>query len=167
MKTKVYDKAKYHFEADNFPEDLDEKQAYVHTGFYYGWLANNDFFKDSFVADFGQDIQEFKDGKITAPELFMRVDGVLVSDDLTDEGNDFTYAYFDFNRGAYLRDYEALYDAKKLTWIPIEDEGFCLYQIEDSKENFSAVSGMLDKQYAYWKQRQNSLFNRLYRYFKR
>lgn len=38
----VFDKAKYHLETiDNL--NLDDNQAYVHSGFFFSWLINNDY----------------------------------------------------------------------------------------------------------------------------
>ena len=35
----VYDKAKYHYSGD-YPPDLPDEQAFVHTGFYLAWIID-------------------------------------------------------------------------------------------------------------------------------
>ena len=40
-KSIVFDKAKWHYEG-NFPGDLDERQAFVHTGMFLGWIIDKD-----------------------------------------------------------------------------------------------------------------------------
>src|SRR6478735_390289 len=41
--TTVYDKAKWHYEGD-FPSNLSEKQAFVHTGMYLGWIIEENLY---------------------------------------------------------------------------------------------------------------------------
>ena len=45
--TSVYDKAKWHFQGD-FPKELDDHQAYVHTGIFLGWFIDHDFVSTQF-----------------------------------------------------------------------------------------------------------------------
>ena len=100
----VYDKAKYHIDSID-EHNLPEIHAYIHTGLYLGWLIENNMLDNEFVEDFGDDIPKFKKREITAPQLFSLWDGALVDDMLTNEGNQFSQHYFDFEHGKYLDDY--------------------------------------------------------------
>jgi hypothetical protein len=60
----VYDKAKYHY-GGNYPEDLPEEQAFVHTGIFLGWVIDNDLYSDEFREDMEGYIAAFKARHIT------------------------------------------------------------------------------------------------------
>src|SRR5438477_10404913 len=96
----VYDKAKWHYDGD-FPKGLPKKQGFVHTGFFVGWLLENDMINRQFIREFGQELRgiakEFKRRKITGPEAYDAWGGCLVSDMLTVEGNEFAEKYYDGN----------------------------------------------------------------------
>src|SRR5262249_5638513 len=94
----IYDKAKYHYEGE-FPADLDDDQAYVHTGFFLGWLVEHNFLADEIVRDFEKEIAAFNARRTTAPQLYALLGGVFDETMLTDEGNRFTRAYFDLEKG--------------------------------------------------------------------
>jgi hypothetical protein len=134
----VFDKAKYHFESVE-SEGLPLEQAYVHTGMYFGWLLENglcsqDFYPPSAVDD-------FKARKITGPKLYEQDDGVLMSEMLTEEGDSFSRAYFDFETGKYLADYEAL----------VTGVGANILSGKDTWENYDKLRARIDQRYAEWK----------------
>jgi hypothetical protein len=130
----VFDKAKWHFEG-NFPEDLDERQAFVHTGLFLGWIIDNDLFSEEFAEDFAKEIRRFKARKMTGPKVYSVADGVFADDMLNKEGRAFTRAYFDFDKGKYLKDYDKLLAAG----LP------STYHVQDSWENYDRLRAQIDK----------------------
>ena len=46
----VYDKAKYHY-GGNYPDDLPDEQAFVHTGMFLGWILDHDLYAPQFWED--------------------------------------------------------------------------------------------------------------------
>lgn len=137
----IYDKASYHYTAENYPQELSKSQAFVHTGFFLGWLIKNNLVSDSFRKDWSLEMNEFLLGSITGPRLFEIIDGTLTSDDLNDEGNNFASSYFNLEKGAqYIRDYED-------TFLEYTN----LYAVKDSAQNFERICTLLTERYKLWK----------------
>ena len=138
----VYDKAKWHYEADNFGRDLDPEQGFVHTGLFLGWLVLHDLVDMDDLADARTEIEEVRARRRTGPKLLEWLDGVLMSTMLTSEGDAFTHAYFDFDRGAYLRDYH-------------ETLGIGLpspYHVRDTWSNYDRLAPLIDRRCAAWRE---------------
>ena len=141
----VFDKAKYHSGGD-WPDDLDPDQAFVHTGIYVAWLIANGLLADSaFDDDHGRELQQnLLSRRVTGPQLFEQwFDGVLTDQELTDEGDRFSRAYFDFDKGSYLADYEEL----------LVGELPDLYHVADTWSNYDVLASRLDQRLADWRQR--------------
>lgn len=139
-RVEIYDKAKYHYEGD-YPLGLPRNQAYVHTGFFLGWMTDHDLLSSQFIKDFNAEIQEFRDRKVTGPDLYRRSGGVFDDTMVNEEGNLFTRYYFDFDNGKYIRDYEELLATDLPTF----------YHAEDSWVNYKMISNRIDERYLAWK----------------
>ena len=136
----VYDKAKYHYEG-KFPRGLATTQAFVHTGLFLGWLIDRGLTSDEFLAESSAAVARFKAREITGPQIYAEWDGCLLSSMLSDEGNAFAAAYFDFDRGQYLNDYEELF----LGGLP------SLYHVSDTWENYERLKARIDERYTTWR----------------
>jgi len=137
----VYDKAKYHFDGD-FPDGLSEHQACVHAGMFLAWLVEKDMLSAQLRTDFGGDLARCIKREAKPGETYSILGGALVSDMLSTEGNAFAAAYFDFERGQYLKDYGKLL-ASGLASI---------YHVEDSWENYEKIKGRIQRRYEEWRQ---------------
>lgn len=137
--TTVYDKAKWHYEGD-FPNNLSEKQAFVHTGMYLGWIIEENLYSEEFEKESVQEILEFKQKNMTGTEVYMEWDGVFASDMLNAEGRAFTESYFNFDKGTYLNDYEAIF--------PYAES---LYEVEDTWDNYETIKAKVNDRFAAWK----------------
>jgi hypothetical protein len=137
----VFDKAKWHSDGE-FPEDLDEDQAFVHTGLYLGWVIDNHLFSEEFADDMQNEIGQFKSRKLTGPEVYAACDGVFIDDQLSEDGLAFTTEYFDFENGKFLKDYEKLFPG-----LP------SMYHVQDTWENYNKLKPVIDKRYAAWKKK--------------
>jgi len=135
----VYDKAKYHYEG-KFPRGLATTQAFVHTGLFLGWLIDRGLMSEEFYAESGEAVERFKAREISGPQIYAEWDGCLLSSMLSEEGNAFAAAYFDFDRGHYLADYEELL----LGRLP------SLYHVSDTWENFERLKARIDQRYVAW-----------------
>ena len=133
----VYDKAKYHYDGD-FPKGLPERQAFVHTGMFVGWLIDHDMI----APDFREETRGFKERQATGAQVYEAWDGCLNSDMLTEEGNRFAADYFHFERGQFLADY----DAVLVKDLPSE------YHVADTWANYELMKQKVDQRYAAWKQ---------------
>ena len=142
----VYDQAKWHFEGD-YPEDLDQYQAYVHTGLYLGWLVDNHLVSEEFLEENKENVEQFKTRKATGPKLFQYAcDGVLLLNDLNETGNRFSMEYFSFETGEYLDDYNIVLAGD----LPSQ------YHVADSWENYNKLKPILDKRFLAWKEDRSS-----------
>ena len=138
----VYDKGKYHDETVQGLA-LPEEQASVHTAFFLGWLMDRGLIGGEFAEDFGEPIAGYLNRTITAVAAYEAWDRCLLSDMLSDEGNAFAQAYFDFEKGQYLADYGELLVEE----LPSE------YHVEYSWENQHLMNSRIDARYAAWKER--------------
>lgn len=109
----TYDKAKWHCDADNFPQELPESHGYTHTGLYLSWLTEMDLLSDGFKEN--MELSSIVLRNHSPIYLYEFSGGCLFSDMLSDEGNAFSKSYFDFEKGRYLADYEDLLGAKATT----------------------------------------------------
>lgn len=150
----VYDKAKYHYDGD-FPADLEIEQGFVHTGMFLGWIIDHGLYSDWFGKELSRYITDFKARKMTGAKVFQECDGVLMSDMLSEEGNEFAQNYFDFKRGMYLRDYGELLGKGLRT----------IYHVADSWPNYEKLKKRIDKRYRDWRIKRaggwESLFSKL------
>ena len=51
----VYDKADWHYGADNYDPELDESHGFIHTGMFLGWILDHDLYNTDWfmvAADF-------------------------------------------------------------------------------------------------------------------
>lgn len=139
IEQETFDKAKWHLEGD-FPEELDPDQAYVHTGFYVGWLVMNDLISEELKEISKATITAFGNKEITSVQFYRdQMDGVFTSNDVNSLGFKFTQAYFDFEKGSYLADYE---NTRALD-LP------SLFHIADTWEHFHEISDVIDMR---WKE---------------
>lgn len=136
----TFDKAKWHFNGD-FPSELDEWQAYLHTGFYIGWLLRKGLMNDDFISGNRKYIEKFLDDTISPVSIYSEImDGVFTSENLTVQGIVFTNFYFDFGSGRYLADYESTLARELPT----------LYHVEDTKANFDKICAVIEDIYNDW-----------------
>lgn len=138
---KVYDKAKYHYESDDFPGDVSADQAYVHTGFFWGWLMDHGLVGDEMKGDLADVLERFRRREITGPRALALVGGALVSDMLSSEGVHFADAYFDFEKGDFLKDYADVL----ASGLPSQ------YHVADTWENYDKIKRRVGARYADWK----------------
>lgn len=94
MKIFIYDQAKVH-QQGYFPSDVDETQMYVIGGMYLQWLVDNRLVNEWFIHETPDSLFEALHHKENTPlALYEYWRGQLVSDMLTEEGNDFSLFYY-------------------------------------------------------------------------
>ncbi|CRK84799.1 hypothetical protein BN000_04849 [Neobacillus massiliamazoniensis] len=106
---------------------------------FLGWIIDNNLFSKEFEEETIMVIKRFKHRELTGTQIYMNWDGVLASDMLNDEGNEFAKNYFDFDTGLFLQDYEE-------TFPEIET----IYHVEDTWENYNKIKNVIDKRYLEW-----------------
>jgi hypothetical protein len=138
----VYDQAKWHYEAEDFPKDILPEQAYVHTGMFIGWILDNDLYSAELGQSANDAIRLFKQRSITGSDFYREVlYGTFTSDELSDEGDAFTAYYFNMLTGAYYQEFLDL----------VIDPGHSEYECPDTIENYDKLKIRIDNRYEEFK----------------
>lgn len=139
-----YDDASWHYGADNFPKELPQSSGATHVGMFVAWAVLSGMAGELHMEASQELIQRLQQRSITPAEFFLSAcDGKFTDEDLNDEGNSFAAAYFDFDQGEYLRDYERLFD----------NAGPTLYHVTDAWENYDLLKPVLDRRLTEWRAR--------------
>jgi hypothetical protein len=136
-----YDDASWHY-GGNFPKDLPIGAGATHTGMFVAWALLSGLAGDIFIHDFPNEIPKLVSRSVTPGAFFLQwCDGKFTDEDLSDEGNRFAQAYFDFQNGKYLADYELTLGGGLVD----------LYHVMDTWENFERLKPVLDQRFAEWR----------------
>ncbi|UWZ86180.1 DUF7832 domain-containing protein [Occallatibacter riparius] len=136
-----YDDASWHY-GGNFPSGLPDKAGATHAGMFVAWALLSGLAGELIVDEFPQFIEKLRDRSLTPGQLFFNLcDGKFIDEDLNDVGNAFAQDYFNFQKGKYLKDYEATLGEGAAT----------LYHVADSWENFDRLKPVLDRRFTEWK----------------
>ncbi|VAW11237.1 hypothetical protein MNBD_BACTEROID03-1398 [hydrothermal vent metagenome] len=140
----VFDKAKYHFESINEAE-LDEEQAYVHTGLFFAWIIKNDLYSEFLLEESPEEIEQTKNEKISPSELYMNWDGVLIGEVLNQIGYNFATDYFDFENGDYVNDYEK-------TLCSTDPD---IFRVKNTWGNYHKIAKIIDVKFESWNKKRS------------
>ena len=136
-----YDDASWHY-GGKFPKDLPVEAAATHTGMFLVWALKSGLAGNFHLEESTDEIANLQTRTITPGAFFLKVcDGKFTDEDLNDEGNAFTKAYFDFDTGRYLVDYGRTVGAN----LPE------LYYVKDTWENFDLLKPILDLRLTEWR----------------
>ena len=137
---KAYDKAKWHDETvANF--GLPESHASHHIVFFFRWCIEHDLISEWLRTECRDEYEALRAGRLSALEFFDSLDRCLVSDMLTDEGNAFADAYFDYDSGRYISDLIGTLQGS----LPSE------FHIPFTEETYARLNLVIDKRYSAWK----------------
>lgn len=135
----VFDKAKYHFDSI-LAVELDEEQAYVHTGMFFAWIIKNDLYSEFLLEESQEEIELTKKEKISPSELYMNWDGVLIGELLNKIGYNFAAEYFDFENGEYVNDYE-------LTLASNDPD---IFRVKNNWESYHKIAKVITERFEKW-----------------
>lgn len=136
-----YDDASWHSGGD-FPEDLPAEAGATHSGMFLAWALLSSLGGEIHAEEMPEGIAALEERSITPGAFFLKFcDGKLTDEDLNDEGNQFAAAYFDFENGNYLADYETLL----LGRLP------SLYHVPDAWSTYEALKPVLDQRLQEWR----------------
>jgi hypothetical protein len=129
------DRADWHHDADNFPEDAPEENGATHIGWFVRWAIGRGLFvKEEDTPD--EMIAAVRVGKMSGRDFVLKqLDGKLWPSDLNREGQAFAEAQYD----------EYLGDIGDLTMALDLDNA---YYVEDSEENYRKMAAALDERWA-------------------
>jgi hypothetical protein len=136
-----YDDASWHYGGD-FPGDLPNAAGATHTGMFVAWALLTGLAGDIFISDFQNELSKLRSRSLTPGRFFLNAcDGKFSEEDLNEVGNSFAQAYFDFETGKYVADYDATLGGDLPT----------LYHVQDTWENFDRLKPLLDQRFAEWR----------------
>jgi hypothetical protein len=142
-----YDDASWHYGAENFPKELPQSAGAIHTGMFVAWAMLSGFAGEQHIDESQELIKRLEGRTITPAEFFLEAcDGKFTDEDMNEEGNAFTAAYFDFETGSYLGDYEEVLAAEVPT----------LYDVPDTWESYDRLKPVLDRRLSEWRARQQT-----------
>jgi len=135
-----YDDASWHYGGD-YPDNLPNEAAGTHTGMFVAWCMLNELAGELFLEDFPEDLEKLRSGEFTPGRWFISFcDSKFTDEDLNDLGNDFAAAYYDFDNGEYLTDYENTLGSEFET----------LYHIPDTWDTYNKIEPLITKKYQAW-----------------
>lgn len=138
----VFDKAKWHYEGD-FPQELNVFQAYVPTGMFVAWVIKNDLSSKRSRKEDALDIELVKRDEMTGAQFFRKNwDGVLTSNELSDEADAFAREYLNIHNDVYTATDFAEVLAAGLPTI---------YHVQDTIENYGIIEPVISERYRVWK----------------
>ncbi|MFC3716177.1 hypothetical protein ACFONC_08440 [Luteimonas soli] len=137
--THVYDKAKYHYETIS-QAGLPDAHASNHIVPVFRWLIENDLMSEFFTSEGREPLERYRAGEVSIHELFEWWDTCLISDMISDQGNEFAMAYFDYDRGQYLKDYQRTLVGN----LPSE------FHVVYSNSNYAKLKRAIDCRYRQW-----------------
>src|SRR5437660_6190476 len=123
------DRADWHYDADNFPDDLPMENGATHIAMFVRWAIERGLFVDDATPP--EMIEAVRTGKMSARDFVLdELDGKLWPSMLTDECASFAEARWN----DFIEEYAG---------IPFE--GDTLYHVEDTEENYRLIAAALDK----------------------
>ena len=138
----AYDKAKYHSETIE-ELGLPPHNASLLDVFFLSWLIKRGLTSGEFESAHSRELKRYRKDQLSIQDFYYeRCDGCLVSDMLNDEGNAFATAYFDFQHGNYLADYEK----------HLQKDLPSAFHVTYTQENERRFHAVIDARYAQWKQ---------------
>ena len=136
-----YDDASWHY-GGQFPKDLPDEAGATHTGMFVAWALLAGLAGELHSDEFPEDVEKLRSRSVTPGQFFLEAcDGKFTDEDLNDDGNAFAQEYFDFDRGAYMKDYDRLL----ANGLPSQ------YHVADTWTNFEKLRPVLDKRFADWR----------------
>jgi hypothetical protein len=136
-----YDDASWHY-GGNYPSDLPNEAGATHSGMFVAWAVLSGLAGPIHLVEFPEMLGRLQRREITPGRFLIEAcDEKFTNDDLNDEGNAFAKAYFDFERGSYIADYERVLASELET----------LYHVADTWENFDLLKPVLDRRLDEWR----------------
>jgi hypothetical protein len=137
--TYVYAKAEY-----NMLGTSGDAPSWEHASgsilFFLRWAMDNNLMSKWFDEESEEGLAEYRKGALSLFEFFEKeCDLVLLSDMLSDEGNGFARAYFDYEAGRYLDDVWAT--------LGLQRGEYPLY----TEESYGRLKSLFDSRHASWK----------------
>lgn len=142
----IYDKAKWHEEHPDYPSEVGPAGAHLYGGFMLHWLAKKGLLGEETAEDFAQEIDALLQRRASPATTYRLLGGVLASDMLSEEGQDFAHYCFESDEF----DYYGLFEEALAGALPSP------YHVIDDFASSDRLGVALDKVYASWRRLRSS-----------
>ena len=133
-----YDDASWHT-GGRFPADLPPAAGATHIGMFVAWCVLHGLAGDN-LAD---ELAPLRARALTPGQWFLQAcDGKFTDEDVDDDGNDFTAAYFEADDMTYVADYQDT--------LALDVDS--LYRVPDTWASYDALAPVIDARFAAWQQ---------------
>ncbi|STZ77011.1 DUF7832 domain-containing protein [Bergeriella denitrificans] len=142
----MYDHIRFHTDED-YPADLPPENAATHIGMYWQWAAAQGLANPVWAQaeESAADFAAMCAGQLSGAQFLLRhMDGALMPDDFTEQGQRFTAFYYDDEEegyGAFMEDYITALDTPALGG---------LYHAADTPENAALLAPVFQAAYERW-----------------
>jgi hypothetical protein len=135
-----YDDASWH-SGGTFPANLPPEAAATHIGMYLAWCMLHGLAGELHTDDLADDLALLQARVLTPGQWLLRAcDGKFTDEDVNDEGNAFTAAYFEADDMPYIDDYQTA----------LSGELASIYNVPDTWESYDALVPLIDARFAAW-----------------
>jgi len=137
-----YDDASWHA-GGQFPADLAPEAGATHIAMFVAWCVLHGLAGELHTDDLADDLALLQARELTPGQWLLRAcDGKFTDEDLNDDGNAFTAAYFEAEDMPYVSDYQ---DA-------LSGERDSIYRVPDTWASYDTLAPFIAARYAAWQQ---------------
>lgn len=153
-KINVYDKAKWHYDAESFPEGMPIENGGTHIAFFLRWCVEKDFISKELLEDCEEQIKQIKNSQLDCRQFFIDfMDGVFTSEDLNTKGVKFANAYCTSDKTKFAKKYN-FYNSDFDNWVNTQTDlvekygsDSAYHYVENSEENYLQIKQIIDNRY--------------------
>ena len=140
---RAFEKAKWHYQHEDYPSDAPETGAYLYGGFFLAWAQRRSLLSEEFLEDFADDLVDCTARRKNPGDIFATVGAVLASDMFSEAGLGFAIHMFESDDADYYQVFE-----------DVLAEGLeSPYDVPDSWEAYDTLCPHLDAAFAAFRQR--------------
>ena len=141
----AYDRADWHYGAENYPKDLPPENGGTHIGMFLAWALISGLEGELHREDSAASLAKVRARQMTGCQfLFKECDEKFTDEDLSDEGNSFAGDYYNISdeKGCrYLEDYDRAFP------------GVPAYRVEDTWQNYDKIAPIIRQRFEEWKRK--------------
>jgi len=135
-----YDDASWHT-GGMFPADLPPEAAATHIGMFLAWCMLHGLAGELHTGDLAEDLALLEVRALTPGQWLLRAcDGKFTDEDVNDDGNAFTAAYFEADDLPYIDDYQTA----------LSSELASIYNVPDTWESYDTLAPLIDARFTQW-----------------
>jgi hypothetical protein len=141
----AYDRADWHYGAENYPKDLPPQNGGTHIGMFLAWAILHGLESEFHREESSASLSAVRARQMTGRQfLFKECDEKFWDEDLSDDGNAFAKEYYNVTDEQGCRYLEDFYSA--FPSVPA-------YHVEDTWQNYDKIAPLISRRFEEWKQK--------------